>query len=63
MLVTLRTHWKTQGYPLSSLYAPIPKFTLFLSVSALYASAVPRIGSAGAKVRWLKSSSLMGQIY
>jgi len=44
----LLTTLKIYGLPSSSLYAPTPKFIFFLSVSALNANAVPKMGSGGA---------------
>jgi hypothetical protein len=38
---TFCTHFKITGFPLSSLYAPTDKFTLFVAGSFLNASATP----------------------
>ena len=44
---TFLTDGKTKGFPLSSLYAPTPKFILLGFVSLLNASLTPKIGSGG----------------
>lgn len=44
---TLRTQLRTYGLPLSSLYAPTPRFIFFEFVSRLKASVTPKMGSGG----------------
>lgn len=48
MFPTSLTTGKTQGFALSSLYAPMPRSTLFGSVSRRYAAIKPKRGSSGA---------------
>lgn len=46
-----RTADRTRGWPCSVLYAPTPRLSLRLSVSALKASVTPRMASGGACCR------------
>lgn len=52
LLLTLRTQFKTYGFPLSSRYAPTPRFIFLLLVSRLKASVTPRMGSGGPISTW-----------
>lgn len=47
IMYTFLTDGKTYGFPLSSLYVPAPRFTLFGLESFLNASVKPRIASGG----------------
>lgn len=50
--LTLRTQFRTYGFPLSSRYAPTPRFIFLELVSRLKASVTPRMGSGGPISTW-----------
>ena len=56
---TFLTTGNTQGFALSSLYAPIPRSTFLSKVSALYAAIRPNRGSSGAFGTTLAEKQLM----